>query len=356
MVFEQISGSVSQPCEGYEQIVFCNDVKTGLKAIIGVHSTALGAAVGGCRMWGYANETEALTDVLRLSKGMTYKAAISGLNWGGGKAVIIGDPKTAKTPALLERFGEFVNRLGGTYVTAKDVGIGAEDLRAIKNKTCHVLGIDGEQASSGDPSPGTAWGVYHGMKSTARAAFGKDQLAGLTIAMQGLGSVSFYLIEHLLKEGAKVIGCDVDTAAIERAQKTYGIQTVRPDAIYDVECDIFSPNALGATINPETRPRIRAKVIAGAANNQLSTPEMGMEVLKRGMIYAPDYAINAGGLMNIYHESEVPGGYARERAFDHIAGIGITISKILERAKDERRPTSEIADRMAEERVLRGRI
>lgn len=356
MVFEQISGSKAQPCEGFEQIVFCNDVKTGLKAIIGVHSTALGPAVGGCRMWAYANESEALTDVLRLSKGMTYKAAISGLNWGGGKAVIIGDSKTAKTPELLQRFGDYVNRLGGTYVTAKDVGIGADDLRTIKTRTSHVLGIEGEQASSGDPSPGTAWGVYHGMKSSVRAAFGNDSLKGLTIAMQGLGSVSYYLLDHLVKEGAKVVGCDVDAAAIERAQKTYGIQTVRPDAIYDVECDIFSPNALGATINPETLPRIRAKVIAGAANNQLSTAEMGLEVLKRGMVYAPDYAINAGGLMNIYHESEVQGGYVRERAFDHIAGIGITISKILERAKEERLPTSVIADRMAEERVLRGRI
>jgi leucine dehydrogenase len=356
MVFEQISGSQSNPCEAFEQIVFCNDVKTGLKAIIGVHSTALGPAVGGCRMWGYAHESEALTDVLRLSRGMTYKAAISGLNWGGGKAVIMGDAKTAKTPELLERFGEFVDRLGGTYVTAKDVGIGADDLRLIKSRTRHVLGIEGERASSGDPSPGTAWGVYHGMKAAARAALGSDSLKGLTIAMQGLGSVSYYLVDHLVKEGARVIGCDVDPAAIERAQKTYGIQTVRPDAIYDVECDIFSPNALGASINPETLPRIRAKIIAGAANNQLSTPEMGVEVLKRGMVYAPDYAINAGGLMNIYHESEVTGGYVRERAFDHIAGIGITISKILERARDEKLPTSVVADRMAEERVLRGKI
>ncbi len=334
----------------FEQVTYCNDEKTGLSAIIAVHSTALGPAVGGCRMWNYASDTEALTDALRLSKGMTYKASISGLNWGGGKSVIIGDA-SKKTPALLKKFGEYVNRMGGVYVTAKDVGIGSSDLKEIKSKTPHVMGIEGEKNSSGDPSPGTAWGVYHGMKSSAKHAFGKDSLAGLTVAMQGLGAVSFGMLEFLTKEGAKIIATDIDSSKIEKAKKEFGITGVGVEEIYDVACDIFSPCALGATINEKTLPRIKAKVIAGAANNQLSTDEIGTAVMKRGIIYAPDYAINAGGLMNIYHESMIDGGYNKDRAFSHIAEIGKTIDRILTRAKSENLPTSVVADRMAEERV-----
>ena len=334
----------------FEQVTFCNDEKTGLSAIIAVHSTALGPAVGGCRMWNYATTDEALTDALRLSKGMTYKASISGLNWGGGKSVIIGDA-SKKTPAMLKKFGEYVNRNGGQYVTAKDVGINSADLMTIKSTSKYVLGIDGEKNSSGDPSPATAWGVYNGMKAAAKHAFGKDSLSGLTIAMQGLGAVSFGMLEFLTKEGAKIIGTDIDAAKIEKAKKEFGITGVSVDAIYDAACDIFSPCALGASINEQTLPRIKAKVIAGAANNQLSTDEMGVAVMKRGMIYAPDYAINAGGLMNIYHESMVDGGYNKDRAFSHISQVGATIDKILTRAKAENLPASVVADRMAEERV-----
>lgn len=348
MVFEKISS------ESFEQLVYCHDPKVGLKAIISLHSTVLGPATGGCRMWAYQNEQEALTDVLRLSKGMTYKASISGLNWGGGKAVIMGDPKTAKTPEMLERYGEFVERLGGHYITAKDVGIGSEDLRIVKRKTKHILGIDGEPGTSGDPSPATAWGVYHGMRSAAKHALGANSLKGMTIALQGLGSVSYYLLEHLVADGANVVGCDIDQTAIERAAKKYNIEIIRPEAIYDVACDIFAPSALGASINPESLPRIKAKIIAGAANNQLATPEMGVELQKRGMTYAPDYAINAGGLINIYHEA-MPEGYSRTRAFDHVAKIGQTITQILERSEAEKVPSHVIADRMAEERVQRGR-
>ena len=217
MVFQQTYS------DGFEQIVYCSDSRVGLKAIISLHSTVLGAATGGCRMWNYANEQEALTDVLRLSKGMTYKASISGLNWGGGKAVIMGDPKTQKTPELLKRFGEFVERLGGHYITAKDVGITSEDLRIVKSRSRFVLGIDGEAGSSGDPSPATAWGVYHGMKACSKVAFGTSSLKGLKIAIQGLGSVSYSLLEHLHAEGAVLIGCDIDQAAIDRAVKKYKI-------------------------------------------------------------------------------------------------------------------------------------
>jgi leucine dehydrogenase len=345
MLFERMKS------EEFEQVVFCQDSRTGLKAIISMHSTALGPAVGGCRMWNYASDEEAINDVLRLSKGMTYKAAISGLNWGGGKAVIMGDAKTGKSQAFLERFGDFVATLNGTYVTAKDVGIGSDDLRTIKTRTSHVLGIDGEKGSSGDPSPATSWGVYHGMRSSVQAAYGANSLKGMRVAVQGLGSVAYYLIEHLVADGAEVIGCDVDQAVIDRAVQKFGIEIVNPDRIYDVKCDVFSPNALGATINAETLPRLQTKVIAGGANNQLATSELGFEVMKRGMIYAPDYAINAGGLTNIYHESMIEGGYSRTRAFDHVAQIGGTIAKILERSKAENMPSHLVADRMAEERV-----
>lgn len=345
MVFEKIGSDT------FEQVVYCNDPSVGLKAIISLHSTVLGPATGGCRMWNYANEQEALHDVLRLSKGMTYKAAISGLNWGGGKAVILGDAKTQKNPAMLQRFGEFVARLGGNYITAKDVGIGSEDLRLVKTRTPHVLGIDGETGSSGDPSPATAWGVYHGMRSTAEHVFKTKSLKGMKIALQGLGSVSYYLLEHLMADGAEVIGCDIDQAAIERAVKKYGIETIRPESIYDVDCDIFAPSALGGSISAETLPRLKAKIVAGAANNQLATPEQGFELQRRGMHYAPDYAINAGGLINIYHEGHVEGGYSRVRAFEHVAKIGPTITQILDRAVAEKLPSHVIADRMAEERV-----
>lgn len=338
----------------FEQVVYCNDPRVGLKAIISLHSTALGPATGGCRMWNYGSEDEALTDVLRLSKGMTYKASISGLNWGGGKAVIIGDPKAGKTRQMLERFGEFVDRLGGHYITAKDVGIGSEDLRIVKSRTKHVLGIDGETGSSGDPSPATAWGVYHGMRASAKSAFGVGSLKDLRVVVQGLGSVAYYLIEHLVADGAKVVGCDVDPASIERAVKKYGIEIVRPEAIYDVPCDIFAPCALGAIINGETLTRLKTKVIAGAANNQLATPADGLELTRRGIVYAPDYAINAGGLINIYYEGVAQGGYDQKRAFAHVERIGRTLTEIFDRAAAEKLPTFVVADRIAEERVKQG--
>lgn len=351
MIFEMIDR------EDYEQLVYCNDARTGLKAIISMHSTVLGPATGGCRMWAYKNEQEALIDVLRLSKGMTYKASISGLNLGGGKAVILGDPKTQKTRPMLERFGEYVERLGGNYITAKDVGIGAEDLKAIKSKTSHVLGIEGVPGSSGDPSPATAWGVYHGMKAAVKFALGASSLKNLTVAMQGLGSVNYYLLEHVFAEGAKVIACDIDAAAIKRATGKFNIEIVAPESIYDVPCDVFAPGALGASINSKSLPRLKTKVIAGAANNQLETPEIGLELMRRGIVYAPDYAINAGGLINIYYEGGAAGahGYNRKKAFDHVAGIERTIADILDRAKAEKLPSYLVADRMAEERVERAR-
>ena len=349
MIFENIK------TDGFEQIVYCQDTRVGLKAIIALHSTVLGPATGGCRMWNYSTETEALADVLRLSKGMTYKASMAGLKWGGGKAVIIGDAKKDKTPALLERYAEFVDRLGGYYITAKDVGIHGEDLRRIKTKTRHVLGIEGEQGSSGDPSPATALGVYHGMLACVQHAYQAKSLKGIKIALQGLGSVSYYLLEHLAREGAEVIGCDIDTAAIERAVKKFGIEIVSPESIYDVQCDVFSPSALGSSISAQTLPRIRAKVIAGAANNQLATPVQGYDLMKRGMVYAPDYVINGGGLINIYYEDPIKGIYSEVKAREHVTGIGRTVAEILDRSAQEAKPSFIIADQMAEERIEKAR-
>ncbi len=348
MVFNKIQA------DGFEQLVFCNDSSVGLKAIISIHSSVLGAATGGCRMWDYASEEEALTDVLRLSQGMTYKAAISELDWGGGKAVILGNPKI-KPAGMLERFGEFVDRLGGNYITAKDVGIGSDDLRRVKTKTSHVLGIDGEVGSSGDPSPLTAWGVYNGMKACAQFAFKSPSLSGVKVALQGLGSVSYYMLEHLAAEGAQLVACDIDPKMIERALSKYKMEIVSPEAIYDVKCDIFAPAALGGAINTQTLPRLKTRVIAGAANNQLANPEQGYELLRRNIVYAPDYAINAGGLINIYYEDPARGGYSYDRAKKHVSKIYETITHILERAQSEQLPTHVVANRIAEERIKKAK-
>jgi leucine dehydrogenase len=341
-VFEKIQA------DNYEQVVFCNDTKTGLKAIIALHNTALGPATGGCRMWNYRDEEEALTDVLRLSKGMTYKNSISNLPLGGGKSIIIGDV-SQKTPELLRRFGEFVETLKGHYITAKDVGIDSSDLKTIKGKTSHILGIAGEANSSGDPSPVTAWGVYNGMLACAEAAFGGKSLKGQHVALQGLGAVNYHLLKYLAQEGAKVTACDINNDAVERAKKEFSVQSVSPEDIYDVPCDIFSPGALGAIINPQTIPRLKCKVIAGAANNQLATEKDGEELLRRGILYAPDYAINAGGVINISHERE---GYDRDKAYAYVARIYDTIRNILEVSARDRLPTNVVANRIAENRVL----
>jgi leucine dehydrogenase len=266
---------------------------------------------------------------------------------GGGKSIIIGDP-SKKTPALLKRYGEFVAELKGGYVTAKDVGITSADLKIVKTRTSNVLGIDGEQNSSGDPSPLTAWGVFNGMKACVEQALGKTSFSGVTVALQGLGAVNYYLAQHLAKDGAKLIGCDIDMKAIDRARSEFSIEIVDPEKIYDANCDVFSPGALGASVNEKTIPRIRARVIAGAANNQLATPADGHTLFAKKVVYAPDYAINAGGLINIFHERE---GYNRDRAWSQVAGIYGTIKDILTRAEKEKVPTHEIADKIALERV-----
>ncbi len=338
--------------EGYEQVVFCHDKEVGLKAIVAIHDSTLGPAVGGCRMYPYASEDAALEDVLRLSKGMSYKSSISGLGWGGGKAVIIGDSKKDKTPGLLRRFAQFVDSLSGRYITAKDVGISTDDLKIMREVSRHVLGMDGVPGSSGDPSVFTGWGVYNGMKAAAAHLWGSDSLRGKRIAVQGLGKVSTYLITHLVKEGAEVIGADVDRDAVARARDEFGVKIVDADRILFEDCDILSPNAMGGSITKDVAARIKCKIVAGGANNQLATPEEGYALMQRGIVYAPDYAINAGGIMNIYNEI---GGYDAKKAWDHVAQIRGTVARILERAKTEKLPPHLIADRMAEERIANGK-
>jgi leucine dehydrogenase len=341
-LFERIS------THGYEQVVFCHDRDVGLKAIIAIHDSTLGPGTGGCRMYPYSSEDAAVEDVLRLSRGMTYKAAISGLKLGGAKAVIIGDPKSVKSPALLRRFGQFVQSLNGRYITAKDVGINAQDLMEVSRETSHILGIEGAENSSGDPSPLTAWGVYNGMQACAEAVYGSKSLRGKVVALQGLGSVSQYLLGYLLKDGAKIIACDVDRQVIEKAKAKGPIEIVDPEKIIDQACDVFSPSALGGIINEQSMPRLKCKIVAGAANNQLLTDNDGVALMKRGIVYAPDYAINAGGLINIYHELQ---GYDSQRAHDHVAKIFETIRLILNRSEKTGVPPQKVADQIAEERI-----
>jgi leucine dehydrogenase len=342
--------------DGFEQIIFCHDPEISLRAIIAIHSTVLGPALGGCRMWNYGNEQEALTDVLRLAKGMTYKNSLAGLNWGGAKTVLWGNPKTQKSQAMLTKFAKFVDGLGGRYITAKDVGIGAADLRMMRSVTPFVVGIDGMLGSSGDPSISTAWGVYHGMRAVAQFAFGISSLSGLKIALQGLGSVSFSLLEHLCREGAKIIGCDIDEDCARRACDHFPIEIVPAETIYDVECDIFSPSALGGILNEETLPRLKTRAIAGAANNQLANSNIGRELFKRKIIYAPDYAINAGGVINIAYENSTQKTYDLHGSRSHTQKIYHTVLSILERSHEEQKPTHVIADQMAMERILKKQL
>lgn len=330
----------------HEQVVFCQDNATGLKAIIAIHNTTLGPALGGTRMWMYNNELEALNDVLRLSRGMTYKAAITGLNLGGGKAVIIGDSKKHKSEALFRRFGKFVDSLGGKYITAEDVGINPNDMNYVNMETDFVTGLPGQ---SGDPSPVTAYGVYMGMKASAKALWGNDSLSGKTIAVQGVGHVGEYLVKLVSEEGAKVYINDINEEQLKKVADLYNAEVVMGDAIYDVNMDIYAPCALGATVNDETLGRLKCSIIAGAANNQLANEKVhGVEVMKKGIIYAPDFLINAGGLINV--NSEIV-GYSSERAMQMTEEIYNTTLKILDKSSKENIPTYQAANILAEERI-----
>src|SRR5947209_10695089 len=343
-LFQQMAGM------GHERVLFCSNPEVGLQAIIAVHSTVLGPGLGGVRMWPYPNMEEALTDVLRLSRGMTYKAAAAGLNLGGGKAVILGDPKQHKSEALFRCFGQYVEELGGLYITAEDVGTDMEDMEVIFTETRWVTGVAPAHGGGGDPSPVTAYGVLQGMKAAARWQFGEASLAGRSVAIQGLGSVGFHLATYLKEEGAKIFGTDIDAEAIERA-RTLGVEIVPPGEILAVPCDVVAPCALGATLNDETIPRLRCKVVAGAANNQLADEERhDRELHARGILYAPDFVINAGGLINVYNELM---GYNREVAMRMAGGIFANMARLFEIARAQSIPTYLAADRLAEERIAR---
>jgi len=332
--------------DNHEQVVFCNDKDTGLKAIIGIHNTVLGPALGGTRMWKYSNEWEALNDVLRLSRGMTYKSAIAGLNLGGGKAVIIGDAKVDKTPAMIAKFGQYINSLSGKYITAEDVGTTTADMDLIRDNTPFVTGISEARGGSGNPSPVTAYGVYMGMKAAAKYKFGTDNLSGKKVLVQGIGHVGETLVEYLTKEGALVQISDINAERLQEVSQKYHAQIFSGYDLYGADVDIYAPCALGATINDQTVYSIKAQVIAGAANNQLANEQIHGQILKdRGIVYAPDFLINAGGIINVYAEIV---GYDKAEAMRRTENIFNTTMEIFNFADANGITTYQAALSMAE--------
>ncbi|MGM0410017.1 MAG: Leu/Phe/Val dehydrogenase [Bacillota bacterium] len=334
---------------GHEQVVFMQDKKTNLKSIIAIHSTVLGPAVGGCRMYPYDSEEDMLNDVLRLSKGMTYKSAAARDDYGGGKTVIWGDPDTDKSEGLFRSLGKFINGFNGRYYTGTDVGTTYNDFVTMRKETPYVGALPEEYGGGGDSSIPTSYGTYMGIKAACKARYGNDSLEGKTVAVQGLGKVGGKLVKHLLDEGAEVYGTDVDQESIEAAREL-GVKIVETDEIYDVDCDIFSPNALGAVINDDTIERLNCDIIAGAANNVLAEPRHGDMLFEKGILYAPDYVINAGGLIQVTDEMD-PSGYNEDRVMSKCEGIYDNLLEIFEISEEKDIPTNEAADQMVEERL-----
>ncbi|WP_367198263.1 Glu/Leu/Phe/Val dehydrogenase [Amorphus sp. 3PC139-8] len=334
--------------DDHEQVVFCSDAENGLTAIIAIHDTSLGPALGGCRMWSYPSSSDAVTDALRLSRGMTYKNALAGLDLGGGKAVILGDPRRDKTPALMTAFGRKVAALGGRYITAEDVGISTDDIEIVAGETEHARGT--LATGLGDPSPYTSLGVFYGIKAALAHRTGSDRLHGRRIVIQGLGHVGFGLAELLADHGAELVVADIDAERVDAAVARFGAETVAPNRAHTIEADVFAPCALGAGLNETTIPELAAPIVAGAANNQLATEEDGERLLDRGILYAPDYAINAGGVISIALAKPGEGDEAVRRK---VIAIGETLGQIFARADSERRPTGAVADAIARERLTR---
>lgn len=332
----------------HEEVIFCHNKEVGLKAIIAIHNTALGPALGGTRMWTYDSEEEALVDVLRLSRGMTYKAAAAGLNLGGGKAVIIGDPKVQKTEAMFRAFGTFVNSLQGKYITAEDVGTTVKDMEYVFMETPFVTGIPQAFGGSGDPSPYTAHGVLMGIKATAREQLSTDSLDGVRVTVQGLGNVGSHLVDFLTKEGAIVSVADIDKEKTQKVASKHNLQVLDPDEIVVAEADIFAPCALGAVINDKTIGGLKCKAICGGANNQLAEPRHGEALKEIGILYAPDYVANAGGLMNVFVELE---GYSSDRATEKTTQVFDNMMQVFQIAKEDDVPTQVAANRLAERRI-----
>ena len=344
---DPVFGQVS--FDGHEQVVFCHDKDTGLKAIIGIHNTVLGPALGGTRMWNYTNEWEALNDVLRLSRGMTFKNSISGLNLGGGKAVIIGDAKTQKTPELMRRFGQFVDSLSGKYITAEDVGMETKDMDTVNEVTKHVAGISVERGGSGNPSPVTAYGVFMGMKAAAKYKFGSDNLEGKSVLVQGIGHVGEVLVQHLTESGAIVTITDINEDRVHQVGAKYGAKIFTGADLYSADVDIYAPCALGATINDATINNIKASIIAGAANNQLANEAVHGKILKeKGILYAPDFLINAGGVINVYSELVK---WTNAQVMEKTENIYNTALEIFKFADDNNITTHQAAFSVAQKRI-----
>lgn len=329
----------------HEQLLFCHEPSVGYRGLIAIHNTTLGPALGGTRYWKYASERDAVTDVLRLARGMTYKAAVAGLALGGGKAVIIADSAPADREALFRAHGRFVESLGGRYITAEDVNTSPADMDFVHLETEHVVGLRGR---SGDPSPLTGYGVYRGMKACAKVTFGSDSLAGRTIAVQGCGHVGYFLCQNLAAEGARLLVTDIVGEKVRPVVEEFGAEAVEPDAIYDVHADVFAPCALGAVINDQTLARLEVRIVAGGANNQLAESRHGDLLEERGILYAPDYVINAGGLISVNSELE---GWSPERARRKAGEIYDNVLTVLTLAAAERMPTYRAADRLAERRL-----
>ncbi len=336
--------------DNHEQVVFCSDKESGLKAIIAVHSTKLGPAVGGCRMWNYASDEDAITDVLRLSKGMTYKNAVARLPFGGGKSVIIGDAKEIKSEALFRAFGKQLERLGGSYYSAEDVNITTGDVMIMHKETNYVMGLEGK---SGNPSPFTALGTFLGIKAAFQHKHGHQNLEGVKVSVQGLGAVAYDLCKHLHNAGAELFVTDINEASVARVVNDFNATAVGIDEIYDLDVDVYAPCALGATVNDNTIPRIKAGIIAGCANNQLAESRHGEILREKGVLYAPDYVINAGGIINVYYETK-PEGYSAEEATKHVEGIYDTLIEIFQRSDAEQVGTHVVANELAEEIIANG--
>ena len=338
----------------HEEVIFCHNKDAGLKAIIAIHNTILGPALGGLRMYPYATEEQALTDVLRLSRGMTYKAAVSGLNLGGGKSIIIGDPKTDKSETLFRSFGRFIDSLGGRYITAEDVGIDVNDMEYVFQETENVVGVHQMHGGSGDPSPFTALGTLQSIKASLEKKHGNQNIGDYSYAIQGVGHVGIELVKLIHAEGGKMFVTDVNQEALKICEEQYVCEVVGLDEIYEVDADVYCPCALGATVNDKTIDKFKFDIVCGSANNQLAETRHGDELEKRGIIYAPDYAVNAGGLMNVSIELE---GYNRERALRMTRNIYYNIMNIFKIAERDNIPTWKAADRMGEERIVAmGRI
>ncbi len=334
--------------KAHEQVVFCQDEETGLKAIIGIHSTTLGPALGGTRMWNYASEFEAIQDVLRLSRGMSFKASISDLNLGGGKAVILGDARKDKNEAMMRKFGQFVNSLSGRYITAEDVGINTQDMEYVKMETDHVTGIPVSMGGSGDPSPFTAYGVFMGLKAAAKYKWGSDDLNGKKVVVQGVGHVGETVVKHLTEAGAEVMINDIYDDILQNVASQYNAKIIKGD-IYDLDMDIYAPCALGATVNDNTIERLKCKIIAGAANNQLANEDKHGKMLKeKGIVYAPDFLINAGGLINVYSEIVK---YDTNEVMKRTENIFNTTMKILNESDVSNITTHQAALKIAQERI-----